>query len=297
MDNGIQKIYRLDNQPFAQIPREAIRDPRMSANAFRLLAYLMSHENGYELTYGQIERQTNLGRFAINGAIDNLTLLGWLNVLTTKKDNGQFGPKAWQVLNPHSPATVGNSTAGNSTAGNSVAEQTTDLKNKKIENKTKENKTNEKYPQAKLEEAFSEFWQHYPRKVEKIAALKAFVKASGIVSPAVLIDGARRLAQDPYLPPKQFVPYPASWLNAGGWENEPYPERELTAEEKAAKKKADDEARWAKRDEEMKANAERLERERIAGEQARASVTICEHGRIIHVCKKCNYGLSNTPAA
>jgi len=281
MENGIQKIYRLDNQPFAQIPREAIRDPRMTANGFRLLAYLMSHENGYELTYGQIERQTGLGRFAINGAIDNLTALGWAEVKPTKLPNGQFGPKAWYVMNPHTSTTVGNSTAGDSTV-----EQPTDLKNKKLENKTKE----KNYPQARLEEAFSEFWQHYPRKVEKLAAMKAFVKASDIVSLTVMIDGARRLEQDPNLPPKQFIPYPASWLNAGGWDSEPYPERQLSKEEKEAKAETERLARIEKQRidrerEQAERDRERAERERKLAENP---VTLCEHGRVKAICPKCN---------
>jgi predicted transcriptional regulator len=281
MNNGIQKVYRLDNQPFAQIPRDAIRDPKMTANGFRLLAYLMSHENGYELTYGQIERQTGLGRFAINGAIDNLSELGWAKVSSTKLPNGQFGPKAWYVMTPDTSATVGNSTAGNSTV-----EQPTDLKNKKIENKTKENN----YPQAKLEEAFDSFWAVYPRKVEKLAGMKAFVKATNIVSPQVIIDGAHRLAQDPNLPPKQFVPYPASWLNAGGWDSEPYPERQLTKEEKEAKAEAEklyraEQAKLAREREQADREAERLEREaRLAANP----VTRCEHDRVKAVCPKCN---------
>mgnify|MGYP003636215631 FL=1 len=65
---SVTKIYRLDNQPFAQIPNEAIRDARISSNGFRLLAYVMSHKDGYNVTYGQIERQTGIGRYAINKA-------------------------------------------------------------------------------------------------------------------------------------------------------------------------------------------------------------------------------------
>lgn len=103
-------VYRQDNQPFAQIPNQAIRDPRLSSNAFRLLAYLMSHKDGYKLTYDQIERQTTLGRYAINEAIKILTALGWLQVERPKKDNGQFDAKAWYVMDPYDSATVGHST-------------------------------------------------------------------------------------------------------------------------------------------------------------------------------------------
>lgn len=276
MDNGIQKIYRLDNQPFAQIPREAIRDPRITSNGFRLLAYLMSHQHGYELTYGQIERETGLGRFAINGAIVNLTQLGWVNVQPTKLDNGQFGPKQWQVLNP--------TTVGNSTAGDSTVEQPTDNKNKNKENKTKEIYI----PKQELEEEFLRFWNYYPRKTEKLAARKAFDKACEVAGAEIIVAGAERMSRDPNLPPKQFVPYPATWLNAGQWEDEPYPERQLTAEEKAAKAEAERVARELVRQKQREEDTKRMQREREEGEKARASVTLCEHNRIIHVCLKCS---------
>lgn len=276
---GIHKVYRLDNQPFAQIPRAAIRDPRITPNAFRLLAYLMSHQHGYDLTYGQIERETALGRFAINGAIGNLTSLGWLSVERTKLPNGQYGAKAWYVLDPAS------STVGNSTVEQPHMEQTTDIKNKNtLENKTRENN----YPQALLEEAFDNFWQAYPRKVEKLAARKAFDKAYPKYG-AEIQAGVERMAADPNLPPKQFVPYPASWLNAGGWDSEPYPERQLTPEERAAKEQAEKEARWAR-------EAEQRERDRVAreaeAERARRElednpIPRCVHDRILYTCREC----------
>lgn len=105
--SGVHKVIREAGYPFTMVPNEAVRDPRLSSTAFRLLAYLLSHENGYELTYRQIERQTGMGRFAINEGIKALTALSWLRVERPKRPNGQFGPKAWHLLNPTS---VGNST-------------------------------------------------------------------------------------------------------------------------------------------------------------------------------------------
>ena len=105
--SGVHKVIREAGYPFTMVPNGAVRDPRLGSTAFRLLAYLMSHENGYELTYKQIERQTGMGRFAINEGIKALTALGWLRVERPKRPNGQYGPKAWHLLNP---ATVGNST-------------------------------------------------------------------------------------------------------------------------------------------------------------------------------------------
>ena len=273
---SVTKIYRLDNQPFAQIPNEAIRDARISSNGFRLLAYVMSHKDGYNLTYGQIERQTGIGRYAINKAIENLTELGWIRVVRTKEPNGQFGSKAWEVLNP--------TTVGNSTVEQPHMEQPTDIK----KTKKQDNKTLEKYPQAELEEAFNKFWKTYPRKSEKIHARTAFDKAVASYELQDVIDGAERLAQDPNLPPKQFIPYPASWLNAGGWTNEPYPERQLSKDEAEAKALAGRDIRLEREAREREQTRKRLAKEqeeaKKAYEQPREQ---CEHGRIKLACLKC----------
>lgn len=275
---GITKIYRRDNQPFAQIPNHAIRDPRISSNGFRLLAYLMSHADGYELTYGQIERETALGRFAINGAINNLKQLGWLEVKSTKLPNGQFGPKAWIVLDA---ATVGNSTAGNSTV-----ERPTDNKN----TNTREEQLENSLPQAALEGAFSEFWKHYPRKVEKLAARKAFEKAVTVADVETIIDGARRLAADPNLPEKVFLKHPASWLNAGGWEDEPYPERPKTAQQIRELEEQKRAERIARQRELDRLDAQRREEElaRISKELELNPPKQCQHGRVAVICPVCS---------
>ena len=131
--SGVYKIYRHDSQPFAQVPNSAIRDPQISPNAFRLLAYLMSHKEGYELTYGQIERQTTLGRYAINEAIKVLTDKGWLRTERTKKDNGQFGPTSFHILDPEAVDSV----ADGSSEDESTMEQPTDIKNTNYLDKTK----------------------------------------------------------------------------------------------------------------------------------------------------------------
>lgn len=74
--------------------------------------------------------------------------------------------------------------------------------------------------------AFDVFWDVYPRKVGKPVAARAFDKAIARAgSAAVVVDGARRLAADPNLPEKQFVPHPSTWLNRDGWADEALPAR------------------------------------------------------------------------
>jgi len=75
---------------------------------------------------------------------------------------------------------------------------------------------------------FDAFWDEYPRRVGKQAALKAWAKAVKNTSALVILGGALRLAQDPNRE-DQFTPHPATWLNEGRWEDDPLPDRTQTA--------------------------------------------------------------------
>ena len=73
---------------------------------------------------------------------------------------------------------------------------------------------------------FDEFWSLVPRKVGKDKARTKFaaaVRRAG--DPQIIIDGMRRFASDPNLPEKKFIPHPATWLEAGRWDDEPLPPR------------------------------------------------------------------------
>lgn len=68
---------------------------------------------------------------------------------------------------------------------------------------------------------FELFWDAYPRKVGKIAAKKAFLKTSEEIFPDIL----RAIEEQKLLPQWQkndgeFIPYPATWLNQGRWEDD-----------------------------------------------------------------------------
>ncbi|MCO1575005.1 MarR family winged helix-turn-helix transcriptional regulator [Crossiella sp. SN42] len=78
-------------------------------------------------------------------------------------------------------------------------------------------------PDAARREDFDEFWSIYPRKVGKTAARKAWDRALRDATPEAILTGAARFAaqragQDP-----KFTPHPATWLNAGRWDDEDTP--------------------------------------------------------------------------
>lgn len=74
------------------------------------------------------------------------------------------------------------------------------------------------------EAEFAEFWAAYPRKAGKQAAVKAWAKARKLADAKRIIEGAHAFAADPNRVP-QYTPHPATWLNAGRWDDEPLPDR------------------------------------------------------------------------
>ena len=71
---------------------------------------------------------------------------------------------------------------------------------------------------------FDEFWSAYPRHVGKDAARKAHTKARTKATQAEIMLGLSRQVAvwpDRKSDRAQFIPYPASWLNSGGWQDDP----------------------------------------------------------------------------
>ena len=68
---------------------------------------------------------------------------------------------------------------------------------------------------------FEDFWAAYPRKKAKGHARKAWERAVRHTDPLVIIDGAKRYAEEKRTEDPMFVKHPATWLNGECWEDEP----------------------------------------------------------------------------
>ena len=79
-------------------------------------------------------------------------------------------------------------------------------------------------------DVFDSFWELYPRKEAKGAAVKAFKAAVKKAGADKVIDGLK--AQLPALAAtdRQFIPLPATWLNAERWADEVAPAKPARAE-------------------------------------------------------------------
>lgn len=78
-------------------------------------------------------------------------------------------------------------------------------------------------PAEKPADGFTEWWPHYPKKVKKLDAEKAYRAAlKRGVTPNELLDGLQRqkAAWKAKGTEPQYIPYPATWLRAGSWEDE-----------------------------------------------------------------------------
>lgn len=78
-------------------------------------------------------------------------------------------------------------------------------------------------PTEKPADGFMEWWPHYPKKVKKLDAEKAYRAAlKRGVTPKELLDGLQRqkAAWKAKGTEPQYIPYPATWLRAGSWEDE-----------------------------------------------------------------------------
>lgn len=200
---------------FTQIPNDWLRDKNISLGAKGLLAQLLSHAPGWRISQESLARDNGIGRDAIRTLINELLEAGYLSRSEDRERNekGYLGGYTYTTQDP----TQENPTQDNPLHKNNITKKN-NLKN------------NER---TYSDSQFEEFWNHYPKKVDKGAAIRAFRKASKNHDSALVIEGAKRYAEDPNLPDKQFIKNPATWLNAEAWNNGPLPKRKTTDNKKA----------------------------------------------------------------
>ena len=70
---------------------------------------------------------------------------------------------------------------------------------------------------------FDQFWQAYPKKKAKEDAARAFATARSKTDLQTMLDAiaAQKLSQDWQKDGGQFIPFPATWLRAGQWADQP----------------------------------------------------------------------------
>jgi len=204
----IRGHHSFDDQ-FAQIPNAWLRDSRLSLKAIGLLAQIMTHVPGWNMSINSLASRNNVGKDQIRTAIAELEEFGYLT-REQSREEGKFAETFWKTSDPSDKPLSDNPTTENPTIKNTIP-------------KEDQIKNNERTISE-----FERFWEIYPKKTDKGAARRAFTTAIRKADVELIITKAKAYAEDPNLPQKQFIKYPASWLNAEAWNNPPLPERKKT---------------------------------------------------------------------
>lgn len=219
----IRGHHDFDGQ-FTQVPNAWLRDQRISLGAKGLIAQLLSHRPGWTITVHGLAEQNGCGKDKLRGYIRELESAGYLTRSEKQRHNSRGHLAGYDYITGNPPLadlpTKVQPTKVQPTKENPPHKNT--IQKNTIEKKTIEIDT---YRQD-TDIAFDQFWSVYPRRVGKGTARKAFERAIRDWSIAEVLDGAKRLAEDPNLPDVQFIPHPSTWLNREGWTDDPYPARD-----------------------------------------------------------------------
>ncbi len=131
-----------------------------------------------------------------------------------------------------------------------------------------------------LDALFNEFWNAYPRKLDKAKAFRAFRSALKRAKFEDILAGVIAYRSDPTRNP-EFTKYPASWLNADAWENASSPSPDSEAAERSR----------IRREKEREATEAFLRQQREA-QEAVTGPKLCKHDLTIARCVPCSKELS-----
>ena len=221
---------------YTVIPNDIIESEEMNLKEIGLLSFLLHLPDTWDFSVeGIVSILKNDGRSSVMTGLNRLESLGYITRWQSK-ENGLFGNAIWVVSdskmtesdiagivekNNRAPS-YGFPSSENPTSENPTSENRRQINKKEINKK--ESIKKEKYKKERnAEEAdgFDLFWKAYPKKIGKQAARRAFEKVKDVPIETILnaVEQQKQLRQwqDNN---GQFIPYPATWLNRGSWDDE-----------------------------------------------------------------------------
>ena len=178
---------------------------------------------------GEGAKSASLGVQNLQGEGAKSASLGVQN-LHTKLTNQLNLPNESLPPTPHADVAVTAATAGAaaSAAENDPPEKAhfedVELPLNELQPAVTPEKRHEK-PATAPQSDFQAFWALFPKRRDKRAAERAWRAAiKNGANPADIIAGAERYAAERKNQDARYTKYPATWLNAGAWEDEPDPQ-------------------------------------------------------------------------
>lgn len=191
-------------QGYTIVPNGVLPDG-ISARAWGVYVYLLSRPPGWVCRPRHLVTVFREGRDALYKVVNELVEFG----LLTKEQFFVDGVPRFRYVLPEIPPNPEKPDTGN------PEPEIPDLTQYRETTNTEKNQKNPR-------PGFDDFWQAYPKKRSKGQAERAWDKAIKHTDPTVLVHGAVEFAQwcIRAKEERQFIPYPASWLNAKGWLDE-----------------------------------------------------------------------------
>ena len=153
---------------YAQIPNDWLRDSRLSLKAIGLLAQLMTHSPGWNVSIRTLALSNKVSRDQITAAIKELEQYGYIN-RSQERDGSRFAEAIWTTRDPYTDAELSaaelplteKSATENPTTKNTISKEQQDKK---------------EHIKNEYDDSFELFWKSYPRKENKPKAAKEFGK-------------------------------------------------------------------------------------------------------------------------
>ncbi len=220
---------------FARVPERAVDDKRPGNAGFRVLAALCSYadKDGHCFPgLGTIGGRLGVTRQAVQRQMRRLKSLGYVNTEKRARPNGSGTTNRYLIIfEPTNESNEGGQrhvagvqrhVAGGATsevAGGATSEVAP--LNRPL-NKPSNNILPMPPPKGTSvspADLFQRWWQHYPRKIAKGDAERAFKAALKVASFEDIFAGTRRYADHVRRndTPKKFIKYPAGWLRTKRW--------------------------------------------------------------------------------
>lgn len=208
---------------FTQIPNGWVRDERLSLEARGLLAQIMSHRPGWNLSLKSLAARNSIGRDKVRRILNELLSHGYLE-RSEKQGHNKRGHLAGFDYTTHDPGMTQEPTKAEPTKAEPTKADKPPKKNIPIEEQSHKKTID-------IETVFDDFWNIYPKKQDKALALRSFEKALQRASIEDILTGAARYRDDPNRE-ALFTKNPSTWLNADAWLNEPLPDRVVSKPQK-----------------------------------------------------------------
>lgn len=222
---GITRARLSIDEHFTAVPNEWARDERLSRRARGLLVEVMSHRVGWHVTIRSLAKGGKEGRDAIQTALNELVENGYVR-RSQPRTGGKFEEIEYELCDPptvsgfsgHGEEIPDQTVSGFAVSGSTVSGKSATKKNISSEDHPSEDQVQELSLIAAA--SFDDFWSVWPKKVAKPDAQRAWAKAVKTVPGEQIVAAAIAYRDNPGIPDKQFIPYPATWLNRAGWDDE-----------------------------------------------------------------------------